>query len=86
MGTDREPSPTSPPTSASELTLACRATGGRLGLIRRPGEHADPRTGPRLCYLAWSGPQAFLLVGRVETPEDLLRFPFAAWPWVTARR
>ena len=61
-----------------ELTLACRAAGGRLGLIRRPGEHADPRTGPRLCYLAWSGPQPFLLVGRVETPEDLLRLPFAA--------
>ena len=61
-----------------ELTRACRAAGGRLGLIRRPGEHADPRTGPRLCYLAWSGPQAFLLVGRVETPEDLLRLPFDA--------
>ena len=61
-----------------ELTRACRAAGGRLGLIRRPGEHADPRTGPRLCYLAWSGPNAFLLVGRVETPEDLLRLPFDA--------
>ncbi len=60
------------------LTRACRAAGGRLGLIRRPGEHADPRTGPRLCYLAWSGPAAFLLVGRVETPEDLLRLPFVA--------
>ncbi len=60
------------------LTRLCRSTGGRLGLIRRPGEHADPRTGPRRCYLAWSGPQAFLLVGRVQTPEELLRLPFAA--------
>ena len=60
------------------LTRACRQAGGRLGLIRRPGEHADPRTGPRLCYLAWSGPQAFLLVGRAETPGDLLRLPFDA--------
>jgi hypothetical protein len=61
-----------------ELTGACRAAGGRLGLIRRPGEHADPRTGPRRCYLAWSGPGAFLLDGRVETPEDLLQLPFGA--------
>jgi hypothetical protein len=61
-----------------ELTRACRAAGGRLGLIRRPGEHADPRTGPRLCYLAWSGPQSFLLVGRVETPQELLRLPLEA--------
>jgi hypothetical protein len=61
-----------------ELTQACRAAGGRLGLIRRPGEHADPRTGPRRCYLAWTGPAAFLLVGRVETPEDLLRLPLGA--------
>ena len=64
---------------------ACRGAGGRLGLIRRPGEHADPRTGPRLCYLAWSGPQAFLLVGRVETPEDLLRLPFDALASETSR-
>jgi hypothetical protein len=61
-----------------ELTRVCRAAGGRLGLIRRPGEHADPRSGPRRCYLAWCGPGAFLLVGRVETPEDLLRLPFDA--------
>ncbi|HEU4332098.1 MAG TPA: sucrase ferredoxin [Lapillicoccus sp.] len=61
-----------------ELTRACRAAGGRLGLIRRPGEHADPRTGPRLCYLAWTGPDAFLLVGRVDSPDDLLRLPLAA--------
>lgn len=61
-----------------ELTGVCRAAGGRLGLIRRPGEHADPRTGPRLCYLAYSGPQSFLLVGRAETPEDLLRLPLEA--------
>jgi len=67
-----------PPDVGDELTQACRAAGGRLGLIRRPGEHADPRTGPRRCYLAWSGPEAFLLVGRVETPEDLLRLPLAA--------
>jgi hypothetical protein len=60
------------------LTRSCRSAGGRLALIRRPGEHADPRTGPRRCYLAWSGPGAALLVGRVKAPEDLLRLPFAA--------
>ena len=61
-----------------ELTGVCRAAGGRLGLIRRPGEHADPRTGPRLCYLAYSGTQSFLLVGRVETPQDFLGLPLEA--------
>lgn len=67
-----------PPEVGEELTQVCRGAGGRLGLIRRPGEHADPRTGPRLCYLAWTGPDAFLLVGRVDSPGDLLRLPFAA--------
>jgi hypothetical protein len=67
-----------PPDIGDELIRACRAAGGRLGLIRRPREHADPRTGPRLCYVAWSGPQSFLLVGRVETPDGLLRLPFDA--------
>jgi Sucrase/ferredoxin-like len=61
-----------------QLTEVCRTAGGRLGFIRRPGEHADPRTGPRLSYLAYSGPQSFLLVGRVETPEDFLRLPTGA--------
>jgi hypothetical protein len=56
----------------SELTARCRRAGGRLTLIRRPGIHADPRTGPRRCYLAWSGPKAFLLVGRVDHPAQLL--------------
>ncbi|MEP6648478.1 MAG: sucrase ferredoxin [Lapillicoccus sp.] len=62
----------------AELTAQCRAGGGRLTLIRRPGIHADPRTGPRRCYLAWSGPESFLLVGRVDDPVDLLDDPLAA--------
>jgi hypothetical protein len=67
-----------PAAVGDKLTRACRAAGGRLSLIRRPGEHADPRTGPRRCYVSWAGPQAFLLVGRVESAEDLLRLPLAA--------
>ena len=52
--------------------------GGRLSLIRRPGTHADPRTGPRRCYVAWSGPGAFLLVGRLDDPDELLRLDLEA--------
>ena len=54
------------------------AAGGRLALIRRPGNHADPRVGPRRCYVAWSGPGAFLLTGRLDGPDDLLDLDVAA--------
>jgi len=54
------------------------AGGGRLALIRRPGSHADPRVGPRRCYVAWSGPGAFLLTGRLDEPGDLLDLDLTA--------
>ena len=61
-----------------ELTRRCRTAGGRLLLMRRPGIHAEPRSGPRRCYVAWSGAGAWLLFGRVEEPDDLLHLPFAS--------
>lgn len=62
----------------AQLLQQFSAAGGRLALIRRPGTHADPRFGPRRCYVAWSGPGAFLLAGRLDEPADLLTLDLAA--------
>lgn len=82
----------------AELVRWLAQAGGRLSLIRRPGTHADPRTGPRRCYVAWSGPGAFLLVGRLDDPADLARLDLealshgdeqgtiAALPWLAPSR
>ena len=63
----------------SRLGTACTSRGGRLALLRTPGEH-PARTGaeqPRQVYVAWTGtpggggPAGFLLGTRVARPEDL---------------
>ncbi|MEP6629313.1 MAG: sucrase ferredoxin, partial [Lapillicoccus sp.] len=67
-----------PPAIGAELLGRFGRAGGRLALIRRPGTHADPRTGPRRCYVAWSGPGAFVLEGRLDDPDGLLRLDLEA--------
>jgi len=55
------------------LAQACSTRGGRLTLIRRPGPHADDHHGPgHTAYLAWAGPQPWLLELTLEGPADLL--------------
>ncbi len=83
-----------PPELGARLLDGLARAGGRLVLIRRPGSHASPRSGPRRIFVAWSGPGAFLLTGRLDDPEDLLRLDLAAlargdhdgtvasWPWL----
>ena len=63
-----------------ELAAACQRPADGSALIRRPGEHADARTGPRLCYLAWRGAdrRSSWSAAWARTPEDLLRLPFDA--------
>ncbi len=61
------------------LEQACGGVGGRLILIRRPINHPDSgRPSPRRCYVAWSGPGAWLLTSEVDSPQDLLGMDFAA--------
>lgn len=67
-----------PTALGAELLDRLARAGGRLALIRRPGNHAAPRTGPRRLYVAWSGPGAFLLTGRLDAPDDLLRLDLDA--------
>lgn len=54
------------------LERACAARGGRLILIRRPVAHPDVHRGGRRCYVAWSGPGAFLRSTVLPSAEDLL--------------
>jgi hypothetical protein len=57
-----------------ELAEACASRGGRLSLIRHPGPHADDHGGPgHAAYLAWAGPQPWLLTVSLDDPTDLLR-------------
>ncbi len=67
-----------PPAVGAELLARLGRAGGRLALIRRPGTHATPRVGPRRCYVAWSGAGAFLLEGRLDDPDELLRLDLKA--------
>ncbi len=60
------------------LERRCTQLGGRLTLIRRPGPHADQHRDPRRCYLAWSGPEPFLLVFDVaDAPAAVLEIDLA---------
>jgi hypothetical protein len=55
------------------LSDACAARGGRLTLIRRAGAHPDShRVGPHTAYLAWCGPDPWLLEAALEEPATLL--------------
>jgi hypothetical protein len=67
-----------PAALGAELLDRLARAGGRLSLIRRPGNHAGPRTGSRRLYVAWSGPDAFVLTARLDQPEDLLHLDLAA--------
>ena len=62
-----------PPGLGAQLSSACSDRGGRLSLLRRPGRHADEHHGGgHTAYLAWSGPDAWLLRATVEDPATLL--------------
>lgn len=57
----------------ARLASACADRGGRLSLLRRPGRHADEHhDGRHTAYLAWCGPDPWLLEGAVEDPATLL--------------
>ncbi|GAA1895879.1 sucrase ferredoxin [Lapillicoccus jejuensis] len=57
------------------LGTACTSRGGRLALLRAPGDHPAHGEGrPRQVYVAWTGAPgapAFLLGARVARAEDL---------------
>lgn len=60
------------------LERSCSQLGGRLSLIRRPGQHPDQHREPRRCYLAWCGPDPFLLVVDIaDDPTALLELDLA---------
>ena len=55
------------------LSDACAQRGGRLTLVRRPGAHADAHHGGgHTAYLAWCGPDPWLLEASVDDPATLL--------------
>ena len=57
----------------ARLASACSDRGGRLSLLRRPGRHADQHhDGGHTAYLAWCGPDPWLLRATVEDPATLL--------------
>jgi len=61
------------PVFGGALDLACAERGGRLILIRRPGEHPDSHGLTRhRCYLAWAGRDPFLLTAEIASPEELI--------------
>ncbi|HEY7719833.1 MAG TPA: sucrase ferredoxin [Pedococcus sp.] len=55
-----------------QLDEECTRRGGRLALLRAPGPHPDVHHGDgRTAYLAFSGPQPWLLVAREVTLDEL---------------
>lgn len=57
----------------SSLDQACSSRGGRLTLIRRPGRHADEHVpAGHTAYLAWAGPDPWLLTTSLMDPAALL--------------
>ncbi len=62
-----------PATVGRSLSAACSDRGGRLSLIRRPGRHADATGETRTAYLAWSGPDPWLLSIGLVDPALLLQ-------------
>ena len=69
-GATPRPSRTCRPRWAGALDEQCGSRGGRLALLRAPGPHADDAHDPggRTAYLAFSGPQPWLLVAPVTEP------------------
>ncbi|CAG7572945.1 hypothetical protein FB554_1088 [Barrientosiimonas humi] len=63
----------------AELARACEQAGGRLLLIRRPGEHSDEHDpdAPRQVIVAGGlAGDPWLLEGEVDDPADLLTLPW----------
>jgi hypothetical protein len=62
-----------PAALGSSLDQACSSRGGRLTLLRRPGRHADEHVvAGHTAYLAWAGPEPWLLEATVVDPAVLL--------------
>jgi hypothetical protein len=62
-----------PAALGDSLDQACSSRGGRLTLLRRPGRHADEHVvAGHTAYLAWAGPEAWLLATTVLDPAVLL--------------
>jgi hypothetical protein len=62
-----------PAALGSSLDHACSSRGGRLTLLRRPGRHADEHVvAGHTAYLAWAGPEPWLLEATVLDPAVLL--------------
>lgn len=68
------------PVLGAEIERRAAAAGVRPALIRRPGRHADDRTGPRPTVLvAHTRPgNVWLLAGRVASPHRLLDLDWKA--------
>lgn len=63
------------------LERACAEHGGRLSLLRRPGQHPDQHRSGHTVLVAWTGTQerpAFLLGGSVADPAELLQLDLDA--------
>lgn len=61
------------------LDRACAERGGRLILIRRPGQHPDTHGPTRhRCYVASAGSDPFLLTAEVASPAELLALDLEA--------
>ena len=62
-----------------QLDKECSRRGGRLSLLRAPGQHADAHhQGGRTAYLAFAGLHPWLLVAREVTPGELASLDFDA--------
>jgi len=65
----------------SALDRACAEHGGRLSLVRRPGQHPDQSRTGHTVLVAWTGTRAqpaFLLGGSVADPAELLQLDLDA--------
>ena len=63
------------------LDRSCAEHGGRLSLLRRPGQHPDQPRCEHAVLVAWTGTRdrpAFLLVGSVADPAELLQLDLDA--------
>ncbi|WP_270889153.1 sucrase ferredoxin [Pedococcus sp. 5OH_020] len=61
------------------LSTACSERGGRLSLVRRPGRHPDDHESRgEAVYLAWCGPEPWLLQTELRQVDALLDLDFDA--------
>ncbi len=67
-----------PPELGARLDAAISAAGGRFGLIRRPGRHADDGTPTRQVLLASGGERPVLLGGTITDPHTLAELDLTA--------